>query len=673
MTIQAWGTPGSVPDDPTDVELGNPLTAGDEVGEPVDPPVDEHLIPMPRDERVPLPPAEVPAWLTDPRVALSALGRSWRQLEVSAVNGATQLPRVSAIGSLWAVRGFWRAAWAVGCWLFDGQMHPFFGDIQASDEKMALRMAQTRERRQRFRWSVLVVFATVLPVVWWLLWRSSPVLGVFAGLVVFGGLAAYGRPPAQTLLSPGVRQHVQPRLTTQNIVRAFGALGIGKVDQSIKAGDTSRWWRSPIGVVKGGYKVAMQLPPGVVADEIVEHEQRLAHALMRAEDCVVVVPKRWITPGDLDLYIFDKPMLSGNIGPGPLATAKRTSWFEPAQLGRTRIGKTHTEALRGGAWFIGGRPNFGKSSMGRIAAGHTALDPHALLRIANLKGSPDYAGLRAVCDRYINGAPETSPEVIDQTIDMLQGVLREAAERNAYLNDLVERGLAESADVTPELAAQHEKLRPMTVIVDEIHRLFDKSDNPRIEETEPLIGTLIKAVRSVAITFIGITQLAGTESIPPAVTRAARLRGCLSVLEQVSFQQIFGQAGRGMFAASGVARFPQGVVLLRSEDGAPEKVGLHYLTLRHLEAIGKRALEQRERLHLLTGEAAGEQVAQVEREDPTVLLQDLLVAIPSSAPNRSSRDQGVAWLHALEEDLAPDRAAGWLAAELKALRERAAR
>ena len=34
---------------------------------------------------------------------------------------------------------------------------------------------------------MLVVFATVLPVVWWLLWRSSPVLGVFAGLVVDAG------------------------------------------------------------------------------------------------------------------------------------------------------------------------------------------------------------------------------------------------------------------------------------------------------------------------------------------------------------------------------------------------------------------------------------------------------------------------------------------------------
>lgn len=391
----------------------------------------------------------------------------------------------------------------------------------------------------------------------------------------------------------------------------------------------------------------------------------LAAALGRLEDCVVVEPKPQVTPGDLTLYVFDQPQLSGDMGPGPVAAARKTSWFEPVVIGRTRLGRPHTEPLRGGAWFVGGRPASGKSSLCRIAAAHTALDPHAILCIVNLKGSPDYVPLRAVCHRYIAGSPESDPTVLDATMDLLEWVLRECAVRNDYMTRLVEAGKADTADVTPDLAAQHEALRPMTVILDEVHRLFDKLDNPRAEESTLLLAKCIKAVRSAGITLICATQLAGTESVPAVITRAARLRGCLTVLEEVSFRQIFGQSGQGMFAQHSVARFKPGTVLLRTEDGAPVKVGCHNITPAVLVQVGKRALEARQRLHLLTGEAAGEQVAS-ERVDPAVLLRDILAAIPIVEPARTSRDAGVAWLHSLEEHMEPGRAPGWLAAELKA-------
>ena len=94
-------------------------------------------------------------------------------------------------------------------------------------------------------------------------------------------------------------------------------------------------------------------------------------------------------------------------------------------------------------------------------------------------------------------------------------------------------------------------------------------------------------------------------------------------------------------------------------------VGLHYITLPMLAQIGKRALEARERLHLLTGEAAGEQFEMPDREDPSLLLHDVLVAIPVAEPRRTKRDESQAWLHALEQQIDPDRAPGWMAAELK--------
>lgn len=381
---------------------------------------------------------------------------------------------------------------------------------------------------------------------------------------------------------------------------------------------------------------------------------------------MIVEPMPGVTPGDLTLYVFDRPQLTADLGPGPLATARRVSWWDPVVIGRTRLGVPHREALRGGAWFVGGRPASGKSSLCRIAAAQTALDPRALLIIVNLKGSPDYTPLRAVCHRYIAGSPETDPTVLERTRDVLRWILAECARRNDLLVDLVERGEAVSADVTPELAAKHEALRPVTVIMDEIHRLFDASDNPLATMDAELYAKCIKAVRSAGFTMIGATQLAGTESIPAAITRAARVRGCMVVGDEVSFRQIYGNAGPGAFARGGVAKFRPGTVLLTSLEGSPEKVGCHNITTAVLTQIGKRALEARERLHLLTGEAAGEVIEVEERADPAVLLRDLLVAIPHAAPRQSVRDEQVAWVSALEADLEPDRAAGWLSSELRA-------
>lgn len=676
MTVETrWGSPGSAPDDQTDVELGNQLTAGDEILDEEPPPVDGHLIhvkPTPRQTLAGIVQGEVsaPAWWTDPAVALEMATRGVKALDALAVHVLAQAPRVGARAAWWALRGLFVAAKHVTMWLYDGDMHPSYGAIQASDEKMALRMANMRKERQRFRWATLGLIAVALLAL--LAWSLATSVLLFAVVILacVAVLARLGRPQDATMLSPAVQRHVQPRLTTQSIVRALGALGIAPLSKALEKGDTSRLWRSSIAVVPGGYRVWVQLPYGTVAEQLVEHEQRLAAALGRPEDCVIVAPKPQVTPGDLDLWVFDRPQLTADLGPGPLATARKASWWDPVVIGKTRLGQPHREHLRGGAWFVGGRPSSGKSSLCRIAAAQTALDPHALLCIVNLKGSPDYVALRPVCHRYIAGAPETDPTVLERTRDLLSWVLAECARRNDYLVSLVERGAAESADVTPDLAAKHESLRPMTVILDEIHRLFDASDNPSAKEDAELLAKVIKAVRSAGITLVCATQLAGTESIPPAITRAARVRGCLVVGDEVSFRQIYGNAGPGAFRAAGVSKFRPGTVLLASLEGSPLKVGCHNITPAVLATIGKRALEARERLHLLTGEAAGEAVEVAEREDPAVLLRDLLVAIPDVGPSRSTRDQQVAWLHTLEEHLEPDRAPGWLADELKARRVR---
>ena len=660
----AWGSPA-----PVEVEAGA-LRDGETDEQPVE--LREVTVPS-LTERVDVPDGErpiLPAWLTSRQVARETLRRQGRLAGLAAARAAVQSPRTTGRLIGWTLRGAGLACWAWGRWAVDWDGHPTVGKVVADSDKAYIAMADRRSMRQKFRFSLTGIGLAAVLVGWvclehWAGWARTPVCACLVAV-----LARTGRPRGVKLLAPNPSKAYRPRLTHQGVVAALAALGIGPLTKALAA-DATRIWRSDFTTVRGGHKIELQLPASVLSAELVQHEQRIASALARPADTVVVEPLLNRTPSDLRLWIFDKPVLAGDIGPGPLAKARKTTWFDPVTIGLTRTGEPFRLDLRGGAWFVGGQPGSGKSTMAQIAAAHTALDPRALLVVSNLKGSPDWAWARPIAHRYIAGSPETDRTVIPATVDLLAWLLDETARRNDYLVRLVEKGRAESTDVTPELAKAHDELRPMTVILDEVHRLFDAADNDRRDEAVEALAKVIKACRSVAITIIGITQLAGTESIPPALTRAARVRGCLKVQDEVSWRQIFGNAGKGSFDGPGMSALAKGTVILRSEDGAPTKVGCHYLRPGQLAEIGRRVLATRTDLELLTGEAAGQATPDTPLSDPGQLLRDVLSAIPAAAPTGGPQDAGAAWLTGLEEALSEDeayadRADGWLSGELTA-------
>ena len=610
----------------------------------------------------------LPAWLTDPTVARQVVVRAARSGGLRAVQTARQTPKVVGLGTWWAFLGAGRLLGRWLLWAWDKDGHPLVSPTPARDAREYTAMADRRAMRQKVRLSMSLWAVVVVAVALLVADRRAPWVLPAVGLSVVVLLARAGRPAGVRLTAPNPLVQYRPRLTHQGVVAALMALGITPLTKSLEK-DATRIWRSDFTPIRGGHKIELQLPASVLSADLVQHEQRIASALVRPQDTVIVEPLPHRTPSDLRLWIFDRPVLAGDRGPGPLAKARKTSWFEPVQIGLTRTGQPFSLDLRGGAQFYGGQPGSGKSTTAQINAAHTALDPRALLVVVNLKGSPDWLWARPIAHRYLSGSPETDPTVIPSAVDLLLWLLDETARRNDYLVRLVERGHATSTDVTPELAAAHDALRPMTVILDEVHRLFDPADNDRRDLAIETLAKVIKACRSVAITFVPITQLAGTESVPPALTRAARVRGCLKVQDEVSWRQIFGTAGRGSFTESGVSTLAKGIVILRTEDGAPTKVGCYHLQSQHLSEIGRRALSTRTDLALLTGEAAGS-AETPSAADPAQLLRDVLAAIPSAAPTGGPQDSGAAWLAELEQTLGDGeayagRADGWLSSELQ--------
>ena len=108
---------------------------------------------------------------------------------------------------------------------------------------------------------------------------------------------------------------------------------------------------------------------------------------------------------------------------------------------------------------------------------------------------------------------------------------------------------------------------------------------------------------------------------------------------------------------------------MSSAEGRPTKVKVFHVTPK-LAEIGKRAHRLRQGLDLLSGQAAGQQVATGDLVDPADLLRHLLPVIPTTAPAGGPGDDAVAWLSELETVLTEKedyrgRSPGWLASELR--------
>lgn len=605
-----------------------------------------------------------------------------RQLTRAAARTALNGHRVAWRGTAWPIRGAARTVDRVARWLWAHELHPSRGANPAvgaaEQSRQAVLWMEERARRARILCAAIALGLVASAVVAGLV----AILGHWGALVLAGKVAvpagavagyryAYraGRPvkPAKPLTIRR-KEHVVPDLTIGMIAQTLGQVAGGQVGRAILAAPYDVIQE---GVIRGDAQVfRISMPGAASATSLVPHEQRIASGLGRPTDCAVVELLPHVSAGHLDLWVLDKQALSGAPRVGPLGSVKRTNWWGPISLGRTRTGQPHYERLRGGAHFYAGKPEYGKSTFATIAAAHTSLDPYAKLLIVNLKGSADYDPLEKICFHYDSASPESDPRVIGRTHRLVQWLLEETGRRNDFFRDLVRRGQAKGNAVTEELAKRHIELRPMTVIIDEAHRLFSETDNPRLEEFIEALAKLLKACRSVAITVICVTQLAGTESIPGVLTKAARLRGCLKVSESSSMRQILGDLGPGLFERLGFASFAQGTVILTTDEGDPIKIRGWYL-MDHLPKIADRALELRRRLDLIDGHAAGVDLDTSTVEvDPSRLLVDLLPLIPTAEPTGGRADSRVAWLSSLETRLGSTadwsgRQSGWLLGELR--------
>jgi len=474
------------------------------------------------------------------------------------------------------------------------------------------RMRQLHRNAVIGRSLTLAFVAPVLPMVW----LASPLLvqlTSFAGLLL--GLGLYGRPSGQSLTAWAVsRDDGPPKLSQDLIVEALGSIGIARINQSLRDDPAAiRFMTSPVRS-GAGFRVDLDLPPGVTAGEVVERRSALASALRRHRSQV------WPSPDDahegrLQLFVADKPLSQGTAMPWPLAAKGRTDVFEPIPIGTNERGELVYLLLAYGAGLVGAIPRMGKTFVLRLIALAAGLDPRCELHLYDLNGGGVFDALLPVAHTFGVGCDAAA---LDAALADLRRLQRDMDRRYATIRALP-RDQAPETKTTSELASKRSLgLWPIVIIVDEAHLWFASKE--LLKTFAPVVEDLVRRGPAVGINLWMSTQRPDGKSIPTGITSSVGRRICLRVTTYQANDMILGDGkwAEG-YRASQFSNNDKGVAYVVSED-SPEPVvtRLAYIDAPAADPIVARARAAREATGWLSGLSAGEDPPAPE-EVPSIL------------------------------------------------------
>lgn len=369
----------------------------------------------------------------------------------------------------------------------------------------------------------LALGITLLLVVapWWARW-----VALVLAVPVF---ARVGRPADKPII-----QHVTvgrrfTRLTAEMVRDAVVAL---RLTGLTKPGDIS----FPPPGVRGdgpGWLARFELPPGLIAADVLAKRDRLSGALRLPLDQV------WPEVGpehlaQVDLWVGNKPASAMGEPKWALADPNaRTSIFEPYPFATDARGRPIEIILFEKNVLMGGQPGAGKSFGARTFATIAGLDPTCELKIAEFKGVGDFLDMEPLCTDYACGVDDEAFDIGEAIIDW---ALDECARRGEKIKKLRKEGKLPNGAITPEVAAiKRLGLHPVMILIDEFHELLLNRKGVA-EKCE----RVIRRGRALGIMLVLATQIPDANTIPTAITKCVSIRVCMSVSDWQSNDQILG-------------------------------------------------------------------------------------------------------------------------------------
>ncbi|MFI8128644.1 cell division protein FtsK [Streptomyces diastaticus] len=527
-----------------------------------------------------------------------------------------------------APRGAARFVGGAMRWAADREGEPVrLAAVRREDAAEYIKLSRQRDRRVRLRTAVttLALFTGAVAALALYVLAPSWVLALTASTLVLA-FGAVGSAADAPVVTRAVEVPTAPKLTSDIVLRALGALGIAPINQAQSKGRDGFSFTAPITRDGPGWRAEGDLPYGVTVTDVIERRDKLASGLRRPLGCVwpEAVPEEHT--GRLVLWVGDQDMSTARKPSWPLLKSGSVDLFKPVAFGTDQRGRWVEITLMYIAAVIGAIPRMGKTFLLRLLLLIAALDPRAELHTYDLKGTGDLDPVgEKVSHRHRAGDED---EDIEYALADLRELRDELRRRARAIRDLP-RDICPESKVTSALADKRSLgLHPIVVGVDECQVWFEHPDHGK--EFEEICTDLVKRGPATGIVFIAATQRPDAKALPTGISANASARFCLKVMGQLENDMVLGTSSykRGVRATM-FSWKDKGIHYFVGEGADARIVSSVYVDAPAAEAIGDRARALREKAGLLTGHAAG-----IEPESATGpgydLLRDLLTVVPAN-------------------------------------------
>jgi S-DNA-T family DNA segregation ATPase FtsK/SpoIIIE len=567
-------------------------------------PVDNPQLPAPGvtvEKRRPI----VAPWLRSRRDLIATVERAAGHAGYATAYHGLRSPWYGVQLTLMAPRGTARLVTSTNRWVWDREAAPLRDyAVRTEDVEEYMRLARLRGSRIRLRGLVTVVacgFGAGFAL--WLYVMAPAFLWAFAagGVLTLG---YFGQQPDAPVIGPAVMRTELQKLTGTIVLRALDSIGNAKISAAIKRGGDMNGMRFTSEITRDGpgYRADLDLPYGVVPEDVMEERQALASGLRRKLGCVWPSGDPEEHEGRLILWVGDKPMNETTKPPWPLLREGEVDLFKPVVFGNDQRMRDIKVTMMFASIVIGSIPRMGKTFLLRLLLLIGALDPRAALYAFDFKGTGDLGPLEPVCHRYRSGEDD------DDLLYVLHAMreLKEELRRRAKVIRNLPKSRCPESKVTPALASDKSLgLHPIVVGFDECQVPFEHEKYGA--ELESICTDIAKRGPALGIVGMFATQRPDAKSLPPGISANAVLRFCLKVMGHTANDMVLGTgAYKAGIRATMFSRSDRGICWMSGEGDDPLIVASAFVDGPAAEGVVARARQLREDYGNVTGHALGE-------------------------------------------------------------------
>jgi S-DNA-T family DNA segregation ATPase FtsK/SpoIIIE len=567
-------------------------------------PVDNPKLPEPgvtTEKRRPI----IAPWLRSRRDLLATVERAAGHAWYATAYHGLRAPWYATQLGLMAPRGAARLVTATNRWVWDREAAPLRDyTVRQEDVEEYMRLARLRAGRIRLRGLVTVVACVFgLGFALWLYVMAPAYLWAFAagGVLTLG---YFGQQPDAPVIGPAVMRTELQKLTGTIVLRALDSIGNPKISAAVKKGGDMNGMRFTSEITRDGpgYRADLDLPYGVVPEDVMEERQALASGLRRKLGCVWPSGDPDEHEGRLILWVGDKPMNETTKPAWPLLREGEVDLFKPVVFGNDQRMRDIVVTLMFASVVIGSIPRMGKTFLLRLLLLIAALDPRAAILAFDFKGTGDLGPLEPVCHRYRSGEED---EDLLYVLHAMRELKEELRRRAKVIRSLPKSRCPESK-VTPALASDKSLgLHPIVVGFDECQVPFEHEKYGA--ELESICTDIAKRGPALGIVGMFATQRPDAKSLPPGISANAVLRFCLKVMGHTANDMVLGTgAYKAGVRATMFSRSDRGICWMSGEGDDPLIAASAFVDGPAAEGVVARAREAREAYGNVTGHAIGQ-------------------------------------------------------------------